>query len=131
MTPVSAFFQVAHPDIPIYIAGVNTGLAKLAGEICQGFHVHPFHSVAYINQIVRPQVALGAAKAGRTLQDVQLASAVFVITGPDWPVRAGERRGRTRMPDTGRGDRKVTQGMFRPPRGAAGQVTFLCWLHRQ
>src|SRR3989304_5357812 len=31
--------------IPIYIAGVNKGLAKLAGGICDGFHVHPFHSV--------------------------------------------------------------------------------------
>src|SRR5512147_601925 len=28
--------------IPIYIAGVNTGLAKLAGEVCEGFHAHPF-----------------------------------------------------------------------------------------
>jgi probable F420-dependent oxidoreductase len=26
--------------IPIYIAGVNTGLARLAGELCEGFHVH-------------------------------------------------------------------------------------------
>jgi hypothetical protein len=37
--------------------------------------------VKYINEIVRPQVAAGAERAGRTLADVALASSVFVITG--------------------------------------------------
>ena len=55
----------ADPRIPIYIAGVNEGLARLAGEACDGFHVHPFHSVKYINDIVRPQIAAGAERAGR------------------------------------------------------------------
>ncbi|HEU5088759.1 MAG TPA: TIGR03617 family F420-dependent LLM class oxidoreductase [Roseiflexaceae bacterium] len=91
MTPFFNPGPIADPHIPIYVAGVNEGLARLAGELCQGFHVHPFHSVAYINQVVRPQVALGAAKAGRTLQDVQLASAVFVITGPDDRARESMR----------------------------------------
>src|SRR5512147_1697673 len=45
--------------IPIYIAGVNTGLARLAGELCEGFHVHPFHSVRYLNEVVRPAIAEG------------------------------------------------------------------------
>src|SRR5512139_2806528 len=34
-------------SIPIYIAGVNTGMARLAGELCEGFHAHPFHSLRY------------------------------------------------------------------------------------
>ena len=33
-----------HPDIPVSIAGVNVGMARLAGEVFDGFHVHPFHS---------------------------------------------------------------------------------------
>ena len=40
--------------IPIYVAGVNTGLAKLAGELCEGFHVHPFHSVRYLQEVILP-----------------------------------------------------------------------------
>jgi probable F420-dependent oxidoreductase len=83
MTPFFSPSPIAKPDIPIYIAGVNAGLARLAGEVCQGFHVHPFHSVKYINEIVRPQIAAGAARAGRTLEDVTLVSSVFAITGPN------------------------------------------------
>lgn len=85
-TLMAPFFDpgpIEHPDIPIYIAGVNEGLARLAGEMCEGFHVHPFHSVKYINEVVRPQVAAGAQKAGRSPDAVQLVSSVFVVTGHD------------------------------------------------
>jgi probable F420-dependent oxidoreductase len=81
MTPFFNPGPIVEPRVPIYIAGVNEGLARLAGELCEGFHVHPFHSVKYVNEIVRPQVAAGAERAGRTLADVVLASSVFVITG--------------------------------------------------
>jgi probable F420-dependent oxidoreductase len=83
-TLITPFFNpgpIEQPDIPIYIAGVNTGLARLAGETCQGFHIHPFHTPRYIETIVRPGVAEGAASAGRTIGDVDLATSVFVITG--------------------------------------------------
>jgi probable F420-dependent oxidoreductase len=81
MTPFFNPGPIAEPRVPIYIAGVNEGLARLAGELCEGFHVHPFHSVKYVNEIIRPQVAAGAERAGRAPADVVLASSVFVITG--------------------------------------------------
>lgn len=81
MTPFFDPGPIAQPQIPIYIAGVNEGLARLAGACCDGFHVHPFHSVRYIEAIVRPQVAAGAAAAGRSPTAVTLASSVFVISG--------------------------------------------------
>jgi probable F420-dependent oxidoreductase len=83
MTPFFNPGPIADPHIPIYIAGVNEGLARLAGEICDGFHVHPFHSVKYIQEVVRPHIAAGAARAGRALADVTLVSSVFAITGPN------------------------------------------------
>jgi len=67
--------------IPIYIAGVNEGLCRLAGEICDGFHVHPLNSVSYLTQIVRPAIAQGALRAGRSIDDVTLTASVFVVTG--------------------------------------------------
>jgi probable F420-dependent oxidoreductase len=81
MTPFFNPGPIAHPRVPVYIAGVNEGLARLAGELCEGFHAHPFHSAKYLNEIVRPQIAAGAEQAGRSLADVELASGVFVITG--------------------------------------------------
>ena len=92
MTPFFDPGPIAQPQIPIYIAGVNEGLARLAGELCEGFHVHPFHSVKYINEIVRPQVAIGAGRSGRMAADVVLASSAFVITGKDADAMEQKRR---------------------------------------
>lgn len=83
-TLMTDFFDpgpIAYPHIPIYIAGVNTRLTKLAGELCEGFHVHPFHSRKYLEKIVLPALQEGLNESGRSRQDIELASTVFVITG--------------------------------------------------
>lgn len=93
-TLMSPFFNpgpIDNPHIPIYIAGVNEGLARLAGELCDGFHVHPFHSVKYLNEIVRPQIAAGAARTNRDPANVALVSSIFLITGPDEAGMEGAR----------------------------------------
>ncbi len=81
MTPFFSPGPIEHPYIPIYLSGVGDGLARLAGEIAQGFHVHPFHTVAYLKQTTLPAIAAGAEKAGRTRAAVKLACAIFVVTG--------------------------------------------------
>jgi len=83
MTPFFNPGEIEFPDIPIYIAGVNEHLCRVAGELCQGFHVHPFHTPKYLREIVLPNIALGAQKANRTRADVQLASSIFVATNDD------------------------------------------------
>jgi probable F420-dependent oxidoreductase len=83
LTLMSPFFNpgpIDHPDIPIYIAGVNTGLARLAGEICHGFHAHPFHTPGYLSEVILPAIAQGAEKAGRTRSDVTLSVSLFAAT---------------------------------------------------
>ncbi len=83
-TLMSPFFNpgpIEHPEIPIYIAGVNTRLATLAGELCDGFHVHPFHTTDYVRQVVEPAIEEGAQKENRSSKDVELATSVFIITG--------------------------------------------------
>ncbi len=81
MTPFFAPPAIEHPHIPIYLAGVNPGLCRLAGELADGFHVHPFHTTAYLRQQILPAIEAGAAGAGRSRQDVSLHCAVFVVTG--------------------------------------------------
>ncbi len=80
MTPFFNPGAIEHPDIPIYIAGVNEHLCRLAGELCQGFHVHPFHTVPYLRQVVLPNIERGAAAAGRSRKDLALSSAIFVAS---------------------------------------------------
>ena len=81
MTPFFNPGPIEHPEIPVYIAGVNTHLAKLAGEICDGFHVHPFHSPEYVRRTVKPAIAEGAEEVSRDPAQVTLATSAFVITG--------------------------------------------------
>jgi probable F420-dependent oxidoreductase len=69
--------------IPIYIAGVNTGLARLAGELCEGFHAHPFHSVRYLKEVILPGIEEGATKERRKRKDVSVSVTAFVATTPE------------------------------------------------
>ncbi len=83
LTLMSPFFNpgpIAHPDIPIYIAGVNTGLAQLAGECADGFLVHPFHSPRYLKEVLLPAIWEGQKKAGRSKQDTTINLTAFVVT---------------------------------------------------
>ncbi len=89
MTPFFNPGPIADPRIPIYIAGVNEGLARLAGETCDGFHAHPFHSAQYLRTQLRPQIAESALAHGRDPQQIAIASSVFIISGPDAATIAG------------------------------------------
>jgi len=85
LTLMSPFFNpgpIQHPEIPIYIAGVNTGMCRLAGEVADGFHVHPFHTPQYLAEVVRPAIIEGAERSGRSISDVSIAAPVFVVTDP-------------------------------------------------
>jgi probable F420-dependent oxidoreductase len=81
MTPFFNPGPIEHPQIPVYIAGVNTRLARLAGSLCDGFHVHPFHTPEYVRRVVNPAVEEGASAEGRDTGEIELATSVFVITG--------------------------------------------------
>jgi probable F420-dependent oxidoreductase len=86
ITLMSPFFNagpIEHPNIPIYIAGVNTGLAKLAGELCDGFHAHPFHSPRYLRDVMLPAIESSAKSAGRARKDITVSVTAFVATSPE------------------------------------------------
>jgi probable F420-dependent oxidoreductase len=86
LTLMSPFFnpgRIQHPDIPIYIAGVNTGLARLAGEVAQGFLVHPFHSRRYLAEVLAPAIQQGLEKGGRSRGDFKVSVTAFAVTSPD------------------------------------------------
>lgn len=83
LTLMSPFFNpgpIDHPEIPIYIAGVNTGMAKLAGEVADGFLVHPFHSPRYLREVILPALERGAVTAGRSREDIAVSVTAFSIT---------------------------------------------------
>lgn len=79
MTPFFNPGPIEHPDIPIYIAGVNKGMARLTGEVADGFLVHPFHSPEYLKTVILPEIEAGAKKAGRDKKSISIAVTAFVI----------------------------------------------------
>ena len=86
LTLMSPFFNpgpIKFPHIPIYIAGVNRGLARLAGETAQGFHAHPFHTLRYLCEVILPAIQQGAEKAGRNRSDIKVSTSAFVVTSPE------------------------------------------------
>src|SRR5579864_6885516 len=81
MTP---FFSPPHhdwPNIPIYIAGLNEHILRLAGEACDGLHAHPFNSPKYLADYVLPHVDQGLKKSGRDRKNFTIAAIAFAIVG--------------------------------------------------
>lgn len=83
MTPFFNPGPIEHPEIPIYIAGVNTGMARLAGEVADGFLVHPFHSPRYLREVILPAIERGAKKIDRQPEKISISATVFVITNAE------------------------------------------------
>lgn len=78
MTPFFSPDPIEDPHIPVYIAGVGAPLCRLAGEVADGFVVHPLNTARYLAEVVRPAIEEGAQKAGRSAGDVVLAGNAFV-----------------------------------------------------
>ena len=97
MTPFFSPGPIEHPQVPIYIAGVNPYICRLAGELCDGFHVHPFHSARFLRERLLPDVEAGAAKAGRTRRALELSPrSAFLVIG-DTATRSRAREGCVRQ----------------------------------
>ena len=72
---INEFFApgpLENPNIPIYLAGVNPRMCRSAGEVADGFHVHPMHTAAYLKDVVRPALDEGARTRGASVDDLSL-----------------------------------------------------------
>lgn len=85
----------AFGDIKVDISAVGPYMTRAAGEVADGIHVHPFHSMAYIENRLLPAVAEGAAKAGRSPDEIDLIVPVFAVPG-DTPEERGPLLARAR-----------------------------------
>jgi len=83
MTP--AFSPGPNPcgNPPIFLAGVGPLMTEVAGEVADGFFVHPFHSARSVEMVTLPALERGIAKAGRTRKDVALSFQIMVASGAD------------------------------------------------
>jgi len=81
MTPFFNPGPIEHPHIPVYMAAVNPWMARMAGEICDGLHVHSFHTPKYLREIIHPAVEDGLRISGRTRKSFVFRASTMVVLG--------------------------------------------------
>ncbi len=83
---------IEHPDIPLYLGGVNAAMTRLAGEAADGIVTHPTNtSPRTLRELTLPNIEIGAKKAGKTRDRVEIIAGGFVATGATAEAVAAER----------------------------------------
>jgi len=72
---------IPSPDPPIYVSAVLPWMSRMAGEVCDGIHIHPFNSPEYIAKVQVPAVAAGLARSNRSLEDITFVIPVMTAVG--------------------------------------------------
>jgi probable F420-dependent oxidoreductase len=68
-------------DVKVDISAVGPMMTRVAGEVADGVHVHPLHSMHYVTTRLLPGIAEGADRAGRDASEVDLIIPVFAAPG--------------------------------------------------
>ena len=81
MTPF--FSPGANPfgNPPIALAGFGPAMIAVAGEVADGWIVHPLNSPAYVETVGLPAFRRGLARSGRERRDVEIACQTIAMIG--------------------------------------------------
>jgi alkanesulfonate monooxygenase SsuD/methylene tetrahydromethanopterin reductase-like flavin-dependent oxidoreductase (luciferase family) len=85
MVPLFDPGPIEHPDIPVHISAINTNMCAVVGEVADGIRLHPVCSPKYIEEVMVPAVARGAARTQRDADVVEWCMKPLIATGPDQP----------------------------------------------
>jgi probable F420-dependent oxidoreductase len=77
VAPTAEMTAPVRTDIPLFTAGVNTRMVQVAGRVADGFIGHPLFTPGYYDDVVRPAIEAGAARAGRDASRVEIAALVI------------------------------------------------------
>lgn len=66
---------------PVFTAGVGPKMTAVAGEVADGFLVHPVNSRRSLQELTLPALAEGAARSGRSLDGFEVVCVTIVVTG--------------------------------------------------
>src|ERR671914_56976 len=70
-------------DVPAYLAAVGPVMARVCGEVADGLLGHPLASPLYLREVIKPALAEGAERAGRSSQDCNLTATALVSISDD------------------------------------------------
>ena len=82
---VPAFDPGPNPYGPprIFTAGFGPRMTSVAGEVADGFLVHPVNTRRSLQELTLPAIEAGATRAGRSRDDVEVVCVTIVVTGRD------------------------------------------------
>ena len=83
MVPLFDPGPIDHPNIPVHIAAINTNMCAVVGEVADGIRLHPVCSPKYIENVMVPAVAHGAARTQRNPNTVDWCMKPLIATAPD------------------------------------------------
>ena len=68
---------------PIFLAGVGPVMTRVAGEVADGYFLHPFHTEAFLAEVTNPSLDEGFTKSGRERSAFEISAQVIVVSGQD------------------------------------------------
>lgn len=83
MTPFFNPGPSPHGVPRIFLGGVGPRMTEVAGEVADGFMIHPFATPQSIREVTLPALERGAALAGRALADIEVAFPLMVVAADD------------------------------------------------
>jgi probable F420-dependent oxidoreductase len=72
-----------HRRPPVLLGGVGPRMTEVAGEVADGFLVHPVNTRRSLQELTVPALARGASRAGRDPAELELVCVTIVVTGRD------------------------------------------------
>lgn len=82
MTPLFNPGPSNYPKQSVWISAINPYNCRVAGEVCDGLAIHRLSSPKYVRDVIVPNVAKGAERAGRDFADIKLSGGGFIVAGP-------------------------------------------------
>jgi probable F420-dependent oxidoreductase len=68
---------------PILTAGFGPRMTEVAGEVADGFLVHPLNTRRSLLELTVPAIERGATRAGRDAAEIELTCVTIIVTGRD------------------------------------------------
>ncbi|MGH8983411.1 MAG: LLM class F420-dependent oxidoreductase [Acidimicrobiia bacterium] len=98
MTPFFNPGPNAHGRAHIWLAGVGPAMTEAAGEVADGFIVHPFSTERFLREVTLPVLERGFERAGRGRDGFEIAFPLLIVTGEtDDEMAAADTAVRTQM----------------------------------
>ena len=99
---------------PVFTAGVGPEMTAVAGEVADGFLVHPVNSRRSLLELTLPALERGAQRSGRALDDLEIVCVTIIVTGRDEEQFDAQPRSGSRATRVLRHDSRLHTGVRAP-----------------